>query len=401
MKAFNLAFFVYKYGMGMKINRILFKITPKKSIFENKIISNHKYMKHKFLFLGLLLILSKIVNAQTDFREGYVITNDNDTLYGEIDYRGDILMGKVCRLKLNDNIIKYSPFEIAAYRFSNGGKYFVSKEVDGDYLFLEFLIKGQLNIYYYRDDNQNDRYYIEKADLPLSELTYEESKVYLEDKQSFHQSTKHIGLLYYYMQDAPEIHSQIRNIKKPEHNKLLKLAKNYHYAVCLDGDDCIVFEKKKPLEFALYMVGGAIDFGFDKNIYFNGGTILNIGIPSVSEKLFFRTGVMYVHNAYEIREIAGLQYESGKYSGWKIPLMFEYKYPKSAVRPKAAYGIGLSYYGDGYGELLSNCYMVGLDINVYKSFNISLEYNADFAGRLIIPQHFVSQYLLCGLCIKF
>ena len=375
----------------------------KKSIFESKITSNCKYMKPKFLLLGLLLIFSKITNAQTDFRAGYIITNYNDTLYGEIDYRSDILMGKVCRLKLNDNIIKYSPFEIAAYRFISDGKYFVSKEVDGDYLFLEFLIKGQLNIYYYRDDKQNDHYYIEKADLPLSELTYEESKVYLDDKQFLHQSTKHIGLLYYYMQDAPELHSQIKNNKKPERNQLLKLAKNYHYAICQDGEDCIVFEKKKSLEFVLYMVGGAIDFGFDNNVYFNGGTILIIGMPSISEKLFFRTGVMYVHNAYEKREIVGSHYEYKKYSGWKIPLMFEYKYPKSAVRPKAAYGIGLSFYKYyyTYGEFLSNCYMVGLDINVYKSFNISLEYNIDFAGRLIIPQYFISQYFLCGLGVKF
>ena len=81
--------------------------------------------------------------------------------------------------------------------------------------------------------------------------------------------------------------------------------------------------------------------------------------------------------------------------------MFEYKYPKYAVKPKAAYGLGIQYYEDGFWEILSNCYMLGLDINVYKSFNISLEYNIDFAGRLIIPQYFISQYFLCGLGVKF
>ena len=53
---------------------------------------------NRLLLFGLLMII-EFLNAQTDFRPGYIIENSGDTIHGEIDYRGDILMGNVCRFK--------------------------------------------------------------------------------------------------------------------------------------------------------------------------------------------------------------------------------------------------------------------------------------------------------------
>ena len=355
-------------------------------------------MKCKLLFIGLLLILSKISNAQTDFRAGYIITNFNDTLYGEIDYRGDILMGKTCKFKLNENIIEYSPSEIAAYRFIDDGKYFVSKEVDKNNLFLEFLIKGQANIYYFRDNNQNDHYYIEKADMPLSELPYEESVVNMDGKKYNYKSKKHVGLLTLYMQDAPDLRSQIENIKTPEHGTLLNLAKNYHYAVCLDGEDCIIFEKKKPLfKSSMDIVLGAVDYRNDKT-NMQGGILFNIWMPRANEKLHLRTGVLLTKASL---------YENNNYLIWKIPVMIEYIYPKSIIRPKAAYGIGIFLTKDIAPLPCMPAFMGGLNIVVSKSLSFSLEYNIDFSHATmkdvpipIIPGGVYSQFFLCGLSIK-
>ena len=74
-------------------------------------------MNYKLLIIFILLCLSNILNAQNDFRAGYIITNSNDTVFGEIDYRGDILMGKLCKFKTNGNIVDYLPSQISAYRF--------------------------------------------------------------------------------------------------------------------------------------------------------------------------------------------------------------------------------------------------------------------------------------------
>tara|TARA_B100000809_G_scaffold260807_1_gene308440 strand:- start:19673 stop:19945 length:273 start_codon:yes stop_codon:yes gene_type:complete len=86
--------------------------------------------------LGLILFLAiQSLSAQTEFREGYIIKKDKDMLFGEIDYRSDTLMAKVCKFKKERTILKYAPKDIEAYRFTNG-KYFVSRNVNGKFIFL-------------------------------------------------------------------------------------------------------------------------------------------------------------------------------------------------------------------------------------------------------------------------
>jgi hypothetical protein len=53
---------------------------------------------NRLLLLGLI-ISTGVLNAQTDFRTGYIIKAFDDTIHGLIDYQGDLLMGKVCRIK--------------------------------------------------------------------------------------------------------------------------------------------------------------------------------------------------------------------------------------------------------------------------------------------------------------
>ena len=77
------------------------------------------------LFIALSIHMFQ-VKSQTDFRPGYVIKNEGDTVYGVIDYRGDQLMSKVCKFKNSNNkLFSYSPFDIQSFRFVDG-KYYVS-----------------------------------------------------------------------------------------------------------------------------------------------------------------------------------------------------------------------------------------------------------------------------------
>ena len=197
---------------------------------------------YRFILFGLF-ISSRLLNAQADFRPGYIIKSDGDTIYGTIDYRGDVLMGGICKFKDADNTIKtYSPTDLRAYRFIDS-KYFVSKEVDSTTVFLEYLIKGKVNIYYMRDNN-GDHYYLDKEGLRISEIPYEEEIKYIEDKLVFYESTKHIGFLSLYMKDAPDFQSQINSFGKPAHINLIELAEDYHNIVC-EGEKCIIYGKNQ------------------------------------------------------------------------------------------------------------------------------------------------------------
>lgn len=349
-------------------------------------------MKFNILLLLGLIFSAGILNAQTDFRPGYVITVSNDTIHGQIDYRGDLLMGEICRFRNNDkeDVQSYYPVDIVAFRF-NDSKYFVSKEINGTMVFLEFLIKGQINIYYLRDYN-GDHYFLEKADYPIIELPYEEGIKYVGNKKVYFETNKHIGLLNYYMQDAPEFQSRIANIGEPEHESLIKLAKDYHNKVCKDGA-CVIYEKKLPmLKFNFEIIGGIAKYQntyFNNDInYFQAGILTHFWMPRTSEKLYLRTGIL--HSTVEVNNVNKTIY--------KIPFQFEYIYPKGIVRPIVAFGINI------YSPFYQSVALTGgVNIQLYKCLYWGLNYDIDFNPNehlLLLPKSFFSQSISTGFIVK-
>ena len=85
-------------------------------------------MLKKELFIIVLLLTSIGVWAQRDYRKGYIITNEQDTIFGWVDYRGDIRNAKVCSFKKSETgqATEYTPLDIVAYRYIDS-KYYVSK----------------------------------------------------------------------------------------------------------------------------------------------------------------------------------------------------------------------------------------------------------------------------------
>ncbi len=346
-------------------------------------------MNLRRLLLFGLLVLAGFLNAQTDYRPGYIISTHGDTLFGELDYRSDLLMSSLCKFKDADhNIKKYSPDDIKAFRFIDS-KYFVSREVNSKQVFLEYLIKGKVNIYYMRDE-LGDHYYIDKEDLKLTEITYEEGIKYIDNKQVYYQSTKHMGLLSIYMQDAPEFKPRIHDIKKPEHKNLIKLAEDYHNTVC-EGEQCIIYEKTIPLLKILpELIGGAIKYSdvteLNNKFYFHGGIIGHLWMPRHSEKLYFRTGLLF----------SQLEFEKEVLNYYKIPFQIEYMYPTGLFRPRIAYGLNfyIPYYQTVSFDLGAN---IKLSESLFLSATSDIEFNP---ALMIVPNKLLSYSLKLGLILN-
>jgi len=348
----------------------------------------------KLLFILILILSTQIIFSQTDFKPGYIIKNSKDTVYGKIDYRGDLLMGSVCKFKSKDNsVIEYSPNDIIAYRFIDG-KFYVSRQVNNKPVFLEFLIKGKVNIYYLRD-NKGDHYYVDREGTKLKEIPYEKSITLKDHRQYLYESKKHIGLLKIFMQDAPELQSQIEQIKKPEHYNLIKLAEDYHNSVC-DDEKCIIYVKKAPLfKISLELLSGVINFNSkneniislnDKN-YFNGGLIAHVWMPRVNEKMYFRTGLLY----------SNIQFTESNRSIKKIPIQLEYIYPKGIIQPRISYGPNF-YFSQTYTTVSLNG---GINVKISKSLFVSITSDVEFStSTLIIPSDFFSFSANAGLFVK-
>lgn len=337
-------------------------------------------MKFLKLFFLTFLISTGFLHAQPDYRPGYVIENTGDTIYGEIDYRGDWISGRICRFKTTNYAIEqYTPYDIKAYRFIEG-KYYVSEVVGGKRVFLEYLIKGMVNIYYLRDEN-GDHYYLDKENVRLTEIPFEEGIRILDERMVFYRSKKHYGVLNYYMQDAPEFQSRIEAVQIPDHNSLIKLAEDYHNMVC-EGDRCIIYEKQLPfISVNLETVFGIVNFENQKYIkdqnYFLTGVIANIRMPRINEKIYLKTGYLYSR----IDSLGG-----GEVSYKQIPFHFGYIAPQTyRVRPMCSIGI------------LTPSYSAGVAIKMNDRINLGIEAWANFESYIVpwVPDY-LNNYTVLG-----
>ena len=95
----------------------------------------------------LLFISVSAIAQNSSFMDGYIVTNDNDTIRGEIALRTDRVNGNECHFRRSPGEAAkvYYPGSIVAYRFTPG-KYYVSRMVTIEEaprnVFLEYLIEG-------------------------------------------------------------------------------------------------------------------------------------------------------------------------------------------------------------------------------------------------------------------
>jgi len=287
-------------------------------------------MKRLYSIFILFLIYIGSIQAQRDYREGYIITNRQDTIYGWIDYRGDVRNAKICSFRETETgqTTDFTPSDIAAYRFIDS-KYYVSRDIGNadapKMVFLEYLVNGLAKLYYYRDDSSKDFYFIEK-DRQFHELKMEQRKVEVDGKVVITNVKSYIGILNSTL-NVWEMSGQI-NKASLEHSSLIDIARNYHQLVCTDGSECIIYEKKKPL-MALRigpMVGANLSTlklmnnndgknKFDPSTNFTVGVNLNFWMPRLNEKLFMQIQTMYTRyyffDAYEYTRYFSDKYNHG------------------------------------------------------------------------------------------
>ncbi|MDP4238175.1 MAG: hypothetical protein Q8904_01720 [Bacteroidota bacterium] len=152
----------------------------------------------------------------------------------------------------------------------------------------------------------------------------------------------------YYLNDAPNLRSEINSIKWPNHENLIKLATDYHKAVC-DGEKCIIYEKKLPaFKVNLEIAGGFIKGLYDDNstqaAKFQCGILAHAWMPAITENLFIKGGMMYTTCQYKLYNIQyGSIFSYDQVDGpiYKIPLQVEYVFTNRIISPKISAGVDL------------------------------------------------------------
>lgn len=197
------------------------------------------------------MLLSLAANGQGSFRAGYVITLQQDTIYGLIDYKIARKSALKCRFKPSRqaNEVVYTPTDIAGYRFTPG-KYYVARTVEKDgeakTLFLEYLIDGIADVFFYRD-NHEDHYYLEPEGEELQPLAIDEIATKRGNKHYILRKEKYKGVLKSAFSDAPALSDDIDGLKLT-HLALIDIAEAYHDQVC-DDYACVTYSRvKSPLQ---------------------------------------------------------------------------------------------------------------------------------------------------------
>ena len=321
------------------------------------------------------IMFSLLGFSQNDFREGYIITKSNDTIIGELSVRNDKTLAKTCYFKKNESAKKYHPFDIIGFRFKDS-RFFISRNIEDTPVFLEVLIKGKLNMYYYMDAKSQQRYFVENEKGVFKELTYNESTVFKEGSYHSKQSTDHIGMLNYFTADVPSLKSSIEGIKKPNAKSLIKIGEEYHNAVC-DDEKCIIYKgKDRSNRIFAELVAGVTSY---KNINgqdllvnknsFTLGVLAHILIPTLGDRWYLKIGVLRSQEEFYTSTRKTSKARKQALEGFSFPVHAEYMYNKGVVRPRISYGPNLSRH--------TNISVVpGVNIMLTESLFLSL--NSDF-----------------------
>lgn len=193
----------------------------------------------------IVLLCQFVAIAQTNFQEGFIITQQKDTLTGFIDYRSDNLNAKRCTFKPTKEAkaVKYTPDELIGFRFADG-RYFVAHQLpdSNERVFLEYLVDGMADVYYFHN-RQGDHYFIKKPGEALTELEQENRSVVIDGERYLREDKHYVQVLRYLLSDAPALQTKI-NATNLSHKSLITLAKAYHEQTCTTGEACIVYEKE-------------------------------------------------------------------------------------------------------------------------------------------------------------
>lgn len=295
------------------------------------------------IVFSALIFISISVHAQS-FRSGYIIANQGDTIDGFIKYTGGNRSSQICIFKQTSDASeeKYKPNEIQGYRLDEG-KYFISKNVDSTFIFMEYLIWGEANVFFYSDKN-GSHYFIETRESGLVELSAA-PRITQTDDGIYELPALYKGKLISTLSDYDEIGSKAQNTEL-NHKSLIKLAKDYHNYIC-DTVECIIFESKvKPTKWS---------FGFTSGLalnYLNFGKKLETNLASGFEFAAFMelTGLFPSNERFWLRGDLVFEYHksytftSVENSSWPYVIVYNgITYPHASNGASLDVDLNLSY----------------------------------------------------------
>jgi hypothetical protein len=290
----------------------------------------------KLACYGFVLLLGLPAFAQEKFKSGKVFLGA-DTLSGSISSQRT---ARFVKFKAPGGAItEYDPSQATGFRLDDN--VFLSREVEQEVkgekqkeaLFMQLLVQGRANLYYYRERDNSEHYWIEK-DHQLRELRVVETIVQVDGKPYAQTRQEYQGILGYVLADCGKI-----NVAEVPYSRAGLMGAVFTYNTCFEGEKVAVTYRKIKI-----MVHPGIKAGVSRPSFrgFEGvagpsyGVFVNFQHNGARRVL--SSQVEWVHNRYS----ASAGSERYSYRAVDLAALLRFTYPKGVIRPAVAVGVARS-----------------------------------------------------------
>lgn len=274
---------------------------------------------YKLITLCISVLLAVPAAAQSDYKPGYVVMPQGDTLQGQVSYRTDA-SGKMIGFKRNgeSGTTSYTANDLSGYGFP-GDRNYRTRTLDhadslaAEYVFMQELVRGTLSLYVYKGT-----FFVEKNDNPdklhklyITKETYVNNYGVTAQRDINH----HVRTLNTLMQDCFAMFSKVERVKLAE-KSLVDLVKEYNSCIGGAEEQTTFKESKKWFAIKPGLVGAishtSLNFSatderyihlenaeFNTNTHPTFGVALLLNSPRINENASILVEGRYFSNSYQ------------------------------------------------------------------------------------------------------
>ena len=334
----------------------------------------------KQIFLYLLVLSTVVARAQKNYVPAIIISQQNDSLRGFVDYRNWRISPEQISFKqdLSAREQQFKAADIAGFLILPANELYLSRQLQlditlqtidqllssnereykNDTVFLLSIVKGAYNLYVFTDKHDQSHYVYDMAGQPAKELRLIKSMA-ADNSSAIATSNLYQQQLAFLFDDCPAVAQKARKVRYTE-NALGSLFIAYNQ--CKNPSEKIVAKAKEKLG-----ITWGLMMGVSNNSYrFSGdhflasadyksstsplpGLFLNVPLSRNRHQYWFGLEAYYkqvdASGTFETWNIIRSYQEQAnlKFSYAQLNLVFRYVYPAGTLRPFANFGGGYAF----------------------------------------------------------
>ena len=260
-------------------------------------------MKEKInLTLITLLLTLGSVFGQHDFRSGFIITLESDTIQGQVDYRANSKNYASCIFQSAQGVSEYYPNQILGFGYIND-KFFSSQIIESS--FVEVLVRGEISLY-----KSRDMYHVKKDTL-LYDLVSTVEKAEIDRQVGMREKSRWRGILSYLVSDCLKNSNSLTADIKLDEEALTQFVVKYNKC---SGQEFIEYKVSKPwakFDFGatigvskteIQRIDRSVSYPFLADSYSSIdptiGLITTVSSPRITEKIAFQGEIHFLKSDY-------------------------------------------------------------------------------------------------------